>query len=324
MALGAGNYLWQESGIKVYTKDANGVWSKKAIATDYTLANTDSGSVNIPAGTTNVHCSNVRVTFVGAPIAGTGNVRIAWTDPTAARCIKVTVGTGNYFNVDLGGASSLVQDAGGNNRYDVRYWQIANIGAQLGAANVVVNYNETSDSTIDLLTTRNGSAVRATLYGGQFGRQWTELKKTGGDQVISSGSYADITTDGAAYVTLVQNIDLLREINVSFDYYLTSASGAAAADIEMLVSYDNGASYSVLSYTRLECTIGGGTSIAYKGTYEKTVQDTSTAAGTYDIGGFAPNILYKAVAKLISGTSITICGSASSYYRVRARHVQPV
>lgn len=329
--LGAGNKLWQHSGIKVKLTVASGAgYPRKSLAApaDYSLYNRDTGSsVLIAPGSTNVGARHLRVVFVSAPAASAA--RIIWNDPWGATAIQVDAGNQNTFDGTISGYQTGIVDSGGLNDYRVQSSQIVNLmtQAQAGASRSDFSRVRVIDNeTIDQWWSLNAGATNIGVVP-NAGKDWTEIKMSGGDATITSGSFAALTFDGAA--TSLDFIEISgghREVQFEADFTLLNSAGASAqADIQVSVSYDNKNSWGVLGggFTRLEINIGGATSVKQSGALNINCRDTTNTVPGGTLAGTFAKVCYKVEAKLNSGTSLTIGGGGQTAAALRVRNVQP-
>jgi len=324
--------LTQASGIKVFVKDSDGNWGKRAIgtgSTQYKLYDYTSGSRgdeittamdakdagNPMPNSNGASITKAEVVFVTAPPALSNNVFLVHSDPRGSQAIRIDEGSANSFDVSIGGYGTGVYFDGGasnnlidENEFTFQYVQLTDTVVDrhasistFGATTITVNdyaeshvdeYVHPSRPMTDCIIDKHGPTRRISS------------KLT--SDVVLTGSYQDILT----WDVPNRRHGTHRHVEASiFITAIETSTTRVSADVKLEYSDDNGANYSALQTRRLESDVTGATG---------NTNHLSTYLSTYhNVSVYNPKeqktLKYRVQAKLVSGDTVTAEGSNTSY-----------
>ena len=324
--------LTQASGIKVFVKDSDGNWGKRAIgtgSTNYKLYDYTSGSRgdeittamdakdagNPMPNSNGASITKAEVVFVTAPPALSNNVFIVHSDPRGSQAIRIDEGSANSFDVSIGGYLTGVWFDGGasnnlidENEFTFQYVQLTDTVVDrhasistFGATTITVNdyaeshvdeYVHPSRPMTDCIIDKHGPTRRIS-------------DKLTSD-VVLTGSYQDILT----WDVPNRRHGTHRHVEASiFITAIETSTTRVSADVKLEYSDDNGANYSTLQTRRLESNVTGATgNTNYLSTYLSTYHNVSVYNPKEQ-----KTLKYRVQAKLVSGDTVTAEGSSISY-----------
>lgn len=324
--------LTQASGIKVFVKDSDGNWEKRAIgtgSTNYKLYDYTSGSRgdeittamdakdagNPMPNSNGASITKAEVVFVTAPPALSNNVFIVHSDPRGSQAIRIDEGSANSFDVSIGGYEKGVWFDGGasnnlidENEFTFQYVQLTDTVVDrhasistFGATTITVN--DYAESHVDEYVQPSRPMTNCIID--KHGPTRRISDKLTSD-VVLTGSYQDILT----WDVPNRRHGTHRHIEASiFITAIETSTTRVSADVKLEYSDDNGANYSALQTRRLESDVTGATG---------NTNHLSTYLSTYhDVSVYNPKeqktLKYRVQAKLVSGDTVTAEGSNTSY-----------
>lgn len=312
--------LYRTEGLQIYVLGADGEWDLQVEGTDYDLYNMDSGSpVAIPTGDTYVGATEVRATFGGVP---SNTVRMNWADPSGLTGFRIDEGTGNYVGGLIGGWDVNVYVNDSDNVVNNIYQQIASIGIQLTAngSNTYAHIRERTNATIYTnVVSRNLSAEQID-YGGGKGARGSYIEMTVDQQVVGV-TQTQLVFGSDNYIQIDSTGPYVRVVNLNLDLQIESSDIRSAADVYLYRSLDNGTTWGVIGYRRVEIRAGGATSTYMRAPFYMKIYDNTILEA---VAGNLSQPRYKAeIAGVTAGTTWTVFGTGNAASFLSAAEVNP-
>ena len=332
--------LTRQEGIKVWTKDTNGHWTKATFSDspsgageyalyDYTggsrgdqiLAAMDARDSGNPMPNNNGEdIEQVEVVFAVAPgNAVSSNVKVVHVDPWGEIGMKFSDALGNrHIGGKIGGYRIGVETDDNENTFDFDYLEIIDVSysptsvsspfygtfttAQMGEEDVEVM----TDKNVTWLTLDNIGPSRPV-----FAKRTADLTLTGSYANVLSwdDDEADGDISGEDVPNFRQGTHRKLECTLHFS---ADDSGADRVTFDGLiqVSYDQGGNWSTLRSFEVDRDYGGATDNFNEDMIHLEVFDNQSVINDFVRKG----ILYRVQARSVNGTSIVMDGSASSKY----------